>query len=149
MTAHETAVARSLAGGPIAAEDAEHLRGCADCREELAALRALEASLRRARPDCSSPVVAAVPLEVPRPWRFKRAMVGAAAAILFTGAIGLAWLGWSGPEFAAPAEATQTVSSLSAEEDSTFALLSSADGADQESPSSEELSDYLETHWGG
>lgn len=148
MTTHETALARSLAGGPIAVEDAEHLRDCPACRQELAALRALETSLRLARPDGVS--VSRVPLrETGRPRRFRRALVGAAAAVLFSGTLGVAWLGGRGTERPAAPEASQEVSLPSGEEDSTFALLLYADRTAQESPSSEELSDYLETHWGG
>ena len=47
---HEQAVEAALAGGPVPAEVALHLRECPHCRSELEALRALEGELREAAP---------------------------------------------------------------------------------------------------
>jgi hypothetical protein len=48
---HEEALTRVLAGGPIPIEAEQHLASCPECREELKALRNLEAEIKAAAPE--------------------------------------------------------------------------------------------------
>jgi anti-sigma factor RsiW len=147
MTSHEEILVRLVAGGPVPLETAQHPEACAECRAELAALRATETALRRARPTLS----AVVPPPVARVVRHRperRWLAFAAAFALALGLTGGFWAGRSAPVPAAP-ERPQAQATFLAADDSTFSLLAAAGTLAEDEPSTEEVADYFETHWGG
>lgn len=145
MTSHEEILVRLLGGGPLPLAEAQHADGCPECRAELEALRGVEAALRRARP---APAALAPPLRPPgrRPARSWAA--AAAAAALALGLAGGFWAGRLAPEPAVPAQAAAETGFLAAD-DSTFSLLAAAGALADEQPTTDEVADYFETHWGG
>lgn len=147
MTAHEEILARLVSGGPVPLEVARHADACPECREELAALREVEAALLRARPlpAALSPPPPVRPLPVRRERRWSTV---AAAAALALGLAGGFWAGRLAPAPALQPPSTQASGFLAAD-DSTFTLLTAAGALADEQPSTEEMADYFETHWGG
>jgi len=150
MTSHEEALTRLLAGGPVPVEASDHVGSCPACRAELAALREIESGLRAARPAAETaplPVARVLP-ERRRSLRWAQT---AAAAALLVGLLGGFAAGRHAPglDTASAGAAPDPAVTYSAADDSTFALLSAVQTVSAETPTDEELADYLESHWGG
>lgn len=92
---HEEALTRLLAGGPVPIEARQHLAACAECREELGALRELEAGIRGAAPEWvptkrfEERAMAALKRPGAPAWR--RWLPVAASAILLLGLVAAWW----------------------------------------------------------
>ncbi|MGC8722741.1 MAG: hypothetical protein ACP5VF_02555 [Acidobacteriota bacterium] len=100
---HDETLRAVVAGGPASVEAGQHLAQCSRCREEAAALKAIEAALREAAP---APAPAhwqeTVVLRLsarhragwdPRPWTLLRWRPALASAALAAG-LALAWMGF-------------------------------------------------------
>lgn len=122
---HEDALMYALAGGPSPQEAVAHLESCPACRDELAALREVEALLRAAAPHARP----ARPVPV-RFWRLgdgsRRAWAAAAAACLAV-AFAASWWGVRAPDpqkpAAFPAVAPQASPSFASADESLASVL--------------------------
>ena len=169
---HDEALKALVAGGPASVEAGQHLAQCSRCREEAAALRTIEAALRKAAP---TPAPACwqetVVLRLsarhragsdPRPWTLLRWRPALASAAL-AASLALAWMGFlpfqsrhaavsaafgAARPTSSPALTAREASLLDlAHEDSTASLLqwSETSAAELGQPQTGDLGYYLAT----
>jgi hypothetical protein len=144
---HEQALAEVLAGGPLPAEAALHLKQCPSCRRELQDLREVEGLLKAAAPQGGDSAWEARLLKRlgESPWDRGRFALRAAAALLLAASLVAGLYGAAAgskipgagmaaaPAGQAPSPA-ELRTLLSAPEDSTSALLDLSGQVSEEMP---------------